>query len=328
MRTRGKDSIPIVTFPRRRRLGVALLTVWLFNGAISDTQPRSSGPPLVKESAAVKVSDYVFVIFDANVRFVPNVGIVVGDTATLVVDTGLGPRNGQTIVREVAKVSRNTDLYVVSTHFHPEHAGGEMAFPERATIVRAQAQQRDIDELGQDFVSRFSTFTPVMEELLQGVVFPAADMIFERDHTLDLGGLRVRVMARGPTHTRGDTMVFVEDDGVLLAGDVVMNKAFLAFNSPSSSVDTWLASLDELSLLRPDHVVPSHGRMGDASLIAAQRGYLQTVRNRVRELKRAGRTADETAELVGRELQARYPTWTSPTRVVAAARAAYREAPQ
>ena len=166
-----------------------------------------------------------------------------------------------------------------------------------------------------------------MEELLQGVVFPAADMIFERDHTLDLGGLRVRVMARGPTHTRGDTMVFVEDDGVLLAGDVVMNEAFLAFNSPSSSVDTWLARLDELSLLRPDHVVPSHGRMGDASLIAAQRDYVQTVRTRVRELKRAGRTADETAELVGRELQARYPTWTSPTRVVAAARAAYREAP-
>ena len=92
----------------------------------------------------MKVSDHVFVIFDDNVRFVPNVGIVVGDTATLVVDTGLGPRNGQTIVREVAKVSRNTDLYVVSTHFHPEHAGGEMAFPEGATIVRAQAQQRDM----------------------------------------------------------------------------------------------------------------------------------------------------------------------------------------
>jgi hypothetical protein len=67
--------------------------------------------------------------------------------------------------------------------------------------------------------------------------------------------------------------------------------------------------------------------MGDASLIAAQRDYLQAVRARVRELKGAGRSADETAELVGSELQARYPTWTCPMRVAAAARAAYREAP-
>ena len=99
--------MPIVTFPRRRRLGVALLTVWLFTGTISDTQPRSSEPPLVKEDTAVKVSDHVFVIFDDNVRFVPNVGIVVGDTATLVVDTGLGPRNSRLGPYEVtAKIGK------------------------------------------------------------------------------------------------------------------------------------------------------------------------------------------------------------------------------
>ena len=53
---------------------------------------------------------------------------------------------------------------------------------------------------------------------------------------------------------------------------MVRNEAFLAFNSPPSSVDTWLASLDELSLLSPNYVVPSHGLMGDASLIAAAAG--------------------------------------------------------
>ena len=295
---------------------------------MADAQRPPAGPdPLVKEDAAVKVSEHVFVIFDDGVRFVPNVGIIVGDTATLVVDTGLGLRNGQTVAREVAKVSGTNDVYVMSTHFHAEHAGGEMAFPQRATIVRAQAQQRDIDELTQDFAARFATFTPVMGELLQGVRFPPADVLFDREHDIDLGGVRVRLLARGPTHTRGDTMVLVEDDGVLFAGDVVMNEAFLAFNSPDSSVGTWLASLDELSRLGPDHVVPSHGRMGDASLISAQREYLRTVRTRVRELKAAGRSADETAEQVARDVQATYPTWTSPTRVATAARAAYREAP-
>ena len=66
--------------------------------------------PIVKEGTTVKVSPHVYVIPDGNVGGVPNVGIIVGNKATLVVDTGMGPRNGQAILREVAKVSKNADL--------------------------------------------------------------------------------------------------------------------------------------------------------------------------------------------------------------------------
>src|SRR6185503_7344809 len=80
---------------------------------VAAQQPPPVPDPLVKENATVKVSEHAFVIPDGNVPLVPNVGIIVGSTATLVVDTGLGPRNGQTILREVAKVSKNAQLYVV-----------------------------------------------------------------------------------------------------------------------------------------------------------------------------------------------------------------------
>jgi hypothetical protein len=50
-----------------------------------------------------------------------NVGIIVGDRATLVVDTGMGPRNGATVVREVQKLAKGPKLYLTTTHFHPEH---------------------------------------------------------------------------------------------------------------------------------------------------------------------------------------------------------------
>jgi hypothetical protein len=69
---------------------------------------QAQGPPadpLVRENASVKPSEHVYAIPDFNVGGVPNVGIIVGNKATLVVDTGLGPRNGQAILREVAKVS-------------------------------------------------------------------------------------------------------------------------------------------------------------------------------------------------------------------------------
>src|SRR5215831_8527455 len=122
-------------------------TILLFIGAIFIQQPAQA-PPLIKENATVKISDHVYVIPDGNVGAVPNVGIIVGSKATLVIDTGLGPRNGQTVLREVQKVSKNADLYVVSTHFHAEHILGESMFPQNAKIIRARAEQHDIDEFG------------------------------------------------------------------------------------------------------------------------------------------------------------------------------------
>ena len=82
----------------------------------------------IRENASVNLTDHVWVIPDFNVGLVPNAGIIVDSKATLVVDTGLGPRNGEAIVREMQKVSGNADVYVVTTHCHPEHSLGVGAF--------------------------------------------------------------------------------------------------------------------------------------------------------------------------------------------------------
>ena len=74
----------------------------------------------------------------------------------------------------------------------------------------------------------------------------------------------------GPTHTRGDTGFFVEGDGVLFAGDVVMNNSFLAANQ-TSSVKAWLAAFDAFEAMKPRTVVPAHGAVGAGSLIPTQR---------------------------------------------------------
>src|SRR5258706_13982946 len=93
-----------------------LVVIWL--AASTATAQRSSVPdPLVKENSTVKVAEHTYVIPDGNVGLVPNVGIIVGSRATLVIDPGLGRRNGETVLREVAKISRNTELFIASTHF-------------------------------------------------------------------------------------------------------------------------------------------------------------------------------------------------------------------
>ncbi|HEY7285212.1 MAG TPA: MBL fold metallo-hydrolase [Vicinamibacterales bacterium] len=282
--------------------------------------------PLIRENATVKVSDHVYVIPDANVPLVPNVGFIVGSRATLVVDTGMGLRNGQTVARELAKVSTHDELYVVSTHFHPEHALGEAAFPPTARIVRARTQQQDIDEFGLSLAETFASRSAVNKQLLDGARYRKADIVFDGEHTIDLGGVRVRLMALGPTHTRGDTVAWVENDRVLFTGDIVMNGTFVAFASPYSSVRAWLAALDRLAPLDPARIVPSHGEMGDASLIAKDKAYLSAVQNRTRALRAGGKSADECIAIATGEMQAQFPGWTNLPRVGAAVRSAFAEA--
>lgn len=296
---------------------------------VAGQAPATGGtppPPLIRENATVKLTDHVWAIPDFNVGLVPNVGIIVGSRATLVVDTGLGPRNGEAIVREMKKVSRNAEVDVVTTHYHPEHSLGAGAFAG-AKLIMTRMQQQDVNELGKGIQETFASRSPLNKELLSGVPYPTPDILFDREHRLDLGGVHVRLLWRGPAamHTRGDTMVFVEEDRVLFTGDVVMSQRFLAAQN-NSSLETWLSVLDELAALKPLHVVPSHGKLGDATLIARDRAFIQAVQARVSVMKREGKSIDEAVAAVIAEIAPQYPEFGNPTNAGAMARAAYAEA--
>jgi glyoxylase-like metal-dependent hydrolase (beta-lactamase superfamily II) len=283
-------------------------------------------PPLIREGATVKVAAHTYAIPNDNVGAVPNVGIVVGSRATLVIDPGLGRQNGETVLREAGKVSRNSELYVASTHYHVEHTTGIIAFPSTAKYVNSKVQEEEYVEGAAAQSKTFANISAVHAELLKEILRGRADITFDREHSLDLGGVRVRMLVVGPTHTRGDTVLFVEGDNVLFAGDVVMNTSFVAAN-PGSSMKAWLAAFDALEAMRPTVVVPAHGPLGDGSLIGINRGFMQAILARVRELKAQGRPIDEIAATVQMEMQAKHPTFARANGVAGAARAAYAEAP-
>jgi len=134
--------------------------------------------------------------------------------------------------------------------------------------------------------------------------------------------VRVRILAMGANHTRGDTVVFVEGDRVVFSGDVAMRPQ-PSFASPYSKLSHWLTSLDRLEALRPAQVVPSHGPMGDVAIVTGYRTYLTAIRDRAGALKREGRTRDQAVEAVTAELAVRYP---DRGRLGGAIRAAFDEA--
>jgi glyoxylase-like metal-dependent hydrolase (beta-lactamase superfamily II) len=278
-------------------------------------QQPSAPAPMIKRGATMKIADHSYVILDDNVGFVPNVGLVVGERATLIVDTGMGPDNGAIVLEEARKLSDNTEFYLTATHFHPEHDLGATAFPADAKMLRWRGQQAETDQAGAQTIERFSSFSPAVATLL----------------TLDLGGVHVRLSGVGPAHTLGDTVMYVEEDKVLLTGDVVM-PVFPAASAQSASIEQWLASVAKFEAFAPRVVVPAHGRLIDMNTLARYREYLTAVQTQTRAAKRQGQSVEAAqaaiAPAIAQQFSELAPLGGAPPtgRINAVIQAAYREA--
>jgi glyoxylase-like metal-dependent hydrolase (beta-lactamase superfamily II) len=280
-------------------------------------------PPIVKTEGLKQISPHVQIIPDNSVPLTPNVGYVIGDNAILVIDTGLGPRNGAAVYEVAKKLGGDKPLYLVTTHVHPEHDLGAQAFPATIKLIRSNDQVKDIAEFGLQLAEVFAKRSALNAELLKDANFRKADITFEKDYDLDLGGVHARLTAMGANHTTGDTIIWIDSDRVLFSGDLAM-RAQPAFASPHSSLKRWMASLDQLEALKPAIIVPSHGPTGDGiGFVTGYRTYLTEVRERTAAEKHAGRSADEAVATVTTAFGDRAP---DKARLAGAIRTAYGEA--
>ena len=277
---------------------------------------------LLPENSVTRVSEHVYAI----VGF-PNIAIVVGDRATLVVDTGLGPRNGAIVMKQAEKLAKNPNLYLTTTHFHPEHAMGEQAFPPRTVIIRPAVQQQEMDKHASEMMDLFRGFSEQSKELLAGVKMRPPDIVFDKEITLDLGGATARLFWWGPAHTLGDEMIMVGPDSVLITGDIVQDKIVPNMPSADANVKNWLAILEQLEPLHPRLIVPDHGALGDGTLIAKEHAFLLDLQTRSLELKREGKSADEAAAVVTAEFKKKYPDWQTMGPVANVVKRVYAENP-
>ncbi|HEU4619221.1 MAG TPA: MBL fold metallo-hydrolase [Gammaproteobacteria bacterium] len=257
---------------RARALTGSALRSWVLtiaalaaSGLAAGTAGAQQGSdPAIPETAPKQVSEHVYVI-----EAFPNVGFVVGNDATLVVDTGLGPKNGAIVAKAAQKLSKGGKLYLTTTHFHPEHAAGDAGFPADTILIRPRVQQQELEQDGERIVERFRE-RPAFAAYLDGVTFRKPDVLFDDEYRLDLGGVHARLMWLGPAHTKGDEQIFVEEDRTLLSGDLAMKDRPPRNFAEGSSAEAWVAILEKLAALDPVHVVPDHGPIGDASLISDQ----------------------------------------------------------
>jgi len=276
--------------------------------------------PIVQVATLKAVSAHVQVIPDASVPLVPNVGFVAGSKGVLVIDTGLGAKNGAAVAEVARRLAKGGTIWLVTTHAHPEHDLGAQAFPATTKLIRSKDQIADIEAQGLRLAQAFAGRSPAIAELLKGAEFRKADIVFDRSYELDLGGVSARILAMGSNHTDGDTAVWVPADRVLFSGDLAM-KPQPSLMSARTSIAQWMKSLDALAALKPSVVVPSHGPVGEGvGLISGYRDYLREVASRTAAAKAAGQSLEQATATVTEAMTARYP---DKSRLAGAVRVAY-----
>ncbi len=268
--------------------------------------------PFVSAGKTREIAEHVYVIPDQRVNLVPNIGIIVGRDGVLVIDTGMGPKNAQTVLAEVKKVTSQRIAYLTVTHFHPEHGMGAQAFPPDTITIYPMAQKTELMAKGTDIVSMFKGFSPEIAELLKPVKVTMPNVTFAEEAEVNLGDISVQLLHWGPAHTLGDEFVFLPKQRILFGGDVVVNRFFPIMPDADANGRNWIRMLERLEKLNPTIVVPGHGEVGDAALVTKMREYLEFVRDRVQQMKSQGSTLAEIEKRLEPEVRAKYKDWDNP----------------
>lgn len=285
---------------------------------MSDPHSPAVPPPVIRAEALRRLRPGIHVIEDRGVPLVPNIGIIEGRDMVLVVDAGLGPANGATVLEVAERIADGRRLLLTTTHFHPEHAFGAQVFRGKAQFLLNAAQQTELSTRGPAYLGMFQGFGADVAAALAGTEITLADTVYDgARHELDLGGRRVELHNWGLAHTMGDQIIWLPDDGILFTGDLAEAGIFPIFpwfppDDALLDAGRWRQALLEMLALAPQTVVPGHGAVGERHILQAVIDYMEEVSGHVVRARQAGVAGVDLVERLAPVIRAAHPDWQSP----------------
>lgn len=187
----------------------------------------------------------------------PNTGIIVGDDAVLVADTQATPVMAEDVIRRIREVTDKPIKYVLLTHYHAVRVLGASAYGADHVIASQDTYDLIVERGAADMKSEIERFPRLFRsvESVPGLTWPT--LTFKGEMTLWLGKLEVKIMQLGRGHTKGDTVVWLPQEKVLLSGDLVEYGA--TPYAGDAYFQDWPATLDAIAALEPEKLVPGRG---------------------------------------------------------------------
>ena len=257
-----------------------------------------------------------------------NAGIIDNGESTIVFDTFLSPDAADELIRVVKDLKLSPIRYVINSHAHNDHVRGNQSFPANVKIlstrITAEVMARDepksiaaekeygkiqylhFDSLYTAYkgdttarpyqiIKMMRTYCAELSVAYQKIRTRIPDTYVVNQASLDGSKRRVLLLDKGKGHAESDMILYLPDDSVLFAGDLVFNAChpYLRDGSP----DGWKRILSEMELMPVKTVVPGHGEVGNKHMIVAMREYIESLQGIVLKTKREGAGKSEISNV-------------------------------
>ena len=285
-------------------LSVASLVGGLLLAAVTGGGPEGAAGP--SHFTLVPLADGVFAAIakPGDRASVGNAGFVVGRDGVLVVDAFAAPEAAEELLTQIRRTTRAPVRWVVNTHYHLDHVGGDRAFTARGAVVLAHENVRAW--VRTENLRWRKEIKP--EERTMLAALPLPDVVFRDRVTVWPGAEKIEISTK-PGHTGGDCTVFFPSANVLFAGDLFWKDTVP--NLIDADTREWIKTLDCFLAEHPaTRFVPGHGEPGAALDVRYFRDYLIGLRGSVERAVAEGRSGPDLIAAVLPVLRKRWASWT------------------
>ncbi|QHH96998.1 MBL fold metallo-hydrolase [Acinetobacter dispersus] len=275
----------------------------------SRTQYQLTAAPIVEVEKKHQIASGVWLIPDPYINYVPNIGIIEGKDAILVIDTGMGQSNGQNVYQVAKDMAKNRKIYLTTTHFHPEHQFGASEFKDATYIINKKQNDELIDK-GEDYLKMFRAFGKIEKNALENVKLRYADQTYTNRQVLDLGG-RLVTLQEMPAHTPGDQIIYDQRSGVIFMGDLYEREFYPIMPDEDSKGSQWIKVIQQTIDMKPKIVVPGHGKLSTVKDLQEFKQHMLRVKSLVNQQIDLGLNQNQIIKKISPTIYREYPQWNN-----------------
>jgi cyclase len=278
----------------RSRVFTAAAALALAIGPFAPSARAAEPPPLRTETVAPGVW-----MLSGNGG---NIAVSAGTDGIFIIDDQFAP-SVPGILEAIAKLQNGPIRFVINTHWHGDHTGGNESLGSAGAVIVAHENVRRRMSVPQ-FMRSMNRETPASPRTALPVV------TFTDAVTLHLNDDDIRIVHVAPAHTDGDAIVRFEKANVIHAGDTYFAGMYPFFDvSSGGNLRGMIAACDAILALADEktRIIPGHGPLSDAAGVRAYRAMLQGVLDRVAPLVAAGKSLEEV--MAARPTAAYDATW-------------------